>query len=158
MIIKKGIIKMKDKFFRILSPITLIIVGVLNIAVIYFAVFAVKKLLAFTTAYAIFFAIMELFAIVIAVLITKSILTQGIKFSEESLEFTALDDNNIVRYCDIESVEIQKDEKASLKKNFNDRHSFVIFNMKDDTRLTVDIGLTSKKTLSKIKNEIDNRI
>lgn len=149
---------MKDKFFRILSPITLIIVGVLDIAVIYFAVFAVKKLLAFTTAYAVFFAVMELFAIVIAVLITKSILSQGIKFSEESLEFTAIDDNNIVRYSDIESVEIEKDDKASFKKNFNDRHSFIIFNMKDGTRLTVDIGLTSKKTLNKIKNEIQERL
>lgn len=149
---------MKKKFVRILSPMTLAVVGVLDIAVIYFAFFAVKRLIAFTTKYAIFFAIMELFAFVVSIFVTKNILSQGIIFYDDRLEFTALDENNVVKYEDIDRIETKKDTAASLVKNFVDRQSKIIFYLKDDGILTVDIGLTTNKALNKISREISEQI
>lgn len=151
-------IKENNAFFRIISPPTLAIVAVLDLAVVYFAFFAVKKLIAFTTKYAIFFAIMELFAIVISVLVTKNIIAQGIIFNDDFMEFTAFDENNTVRYDEIEAVETKRDSKASLIKNFNDRHSFLIFKMKDESTIMVDIGLTTAQTLAKACDEITKHI
>lgn len=149
---------MKNKFIRILSPITISVVTVLNIAVIYFAVFAVKKLIEFTTVYAIFFAVMEVFAIVVAALVTKNVLSQGVKFYDDRLEFTAIDDDNIIYYDDIISIKTEKDDKASLVKNFVDRQSKIIFALKEDKVISVDIGLTTKKTLNNLEKEINTKI
>lgn len=149
---------MKDKFIRVISPITLLVVGVLDIAVIGFAVFTVKKIIEFTTVFVIIFAIFEAFAIIVAVLVTKEVLIHGVVFRENELEFTALDENNIFTYSDIISVKAERFDKASLIKNFNDRHSNLIFTLSNDRIVTVDIGLTSKKTLNRIYDEIQLRI
>lgn len=149
---------MKDKFIRVISPITLLVVGVLDIAVIGFAVFTVKKIIEFTTVFVIIFAIFEVFAIIVAVLVTKEVLIHGVVFRENELEFTALDENNIFTYSDIISVKAERFDKASLIKNFNDRHSNLIFTLSNDRIVTVDIGLTSKKTLNRIYDEIQLRI
>ncbi|MGN1122837.1 MAG: hypothetical protein ACI4RR_00720 [Eubacterium sp.] len=149
---------MKDKFIRVISPITLLVVIVLDIAVIGFAVFTVKKIIEFTTVFVIIFAVFEAFALIVAALVTKEILTQGVIFRENELEFTALDENNIFTYSDIISVKTEKFDKASLVKNFNDRHSNIEFTLTGDSIITVDIGLTSKKTLKKLYDEILTRI
>lgn len=149
---------MKDKFIRVISPITLLVVIVLDIAVIGFAVFTVKKIIEFTTVFVIIFAVFEIFALIVAALVTKEILTQGVIFRENELEFTALDENNIFTYSDIISVKTEKFDKASLVKNFNDRHSNIEFTLTGDSIITVDIGLTSKKTLKKLYDEILARI
>ena len=112
---------MKDKFFRIISPVTLAVVIVLDVAIVAFAAFSVKKLLYFANFYAILFGICEVFALVMAVLVTKDVVTQGIKFGAAQLEFTNLDKDNVFSYDEILSVETQKDKKASLVKNFRDR-------------------------------------
>ena len=113
---------MKDKFFRIISPITLSVVIVLDVAIVAFAAFSVKKLLYFANFYAILFGICEVFALVMAVLVTKDVVTQGIKFGDAQLEFTNLDKDNIFSYDEILSVETQKDKKA---KNAVKRRSAV---------------------------------
>ncbi len=141
---------MKERFFRIISPITLAVVAVLDIAIIAFAVFSVRKLMAFANFYAILFAVFEIAAIILAVFVTKDVLTQGIKFRDDEMEFTHLDTDNVFKYSDIASVDTEKDDKASLVKNFRDRQSKVIFTMKDDSVITVELGLTSKKTLSAV--------
>lgn len=149
---------MKDKFFRIISPVTLTVVTVLDAAIVVFAAFSVKKLLSFANFYAILFGICELFALVMAVLVTKDVLTQGIKFSDTQLEFTHIDVDNIFSYDEILSVETQKDVKASLVKNFRDRQSKVILNLTDDRTVTVDIGITTNKTLKAVSDEIISRL
>ncbi|MGN1329587.1 MAG: hypothetical protein ACI4V4_07795, partial [Eubacterium sp.] len=103
---------MKEKFFRIISPLTLSIVIVLDVAIVAFAAFSVKKLLYFANFYAILFGICELFALVLAVFVTKDVVTQGIKFSDTQLEFTNFDKDNIFSYDEILSVETQKDKTA----------------------------------------------
>ena len=149
---------MKNKFYRIISPVTFLVVLVLDISVIAYAVFAVKKLLENLSVYSVIFAIIDLFAIVVGALVSKYVISQGIVFNETSFEFTALDENNIFNYDDIESIKINKDTKASLKKNFNDRQSQIIIEEKDGKVTTVDIGLTSMKKLKKIENEILSHI
>ena len=143
---------MKNKFYRIISPVTFLVVLVLDISVIAYAVFAVKKLLENLSVYSVIFAIIDLFAIVVGALVSKYVISQGIVFNETSFEFTALD------YDDIASIKINKDTKASLKKNFNDRQSQIIIEEKDGKVTTVDIGLTSMKKLKKIENEILSHI
>lgn len=149
---------MKNKFYRIVSPVTFLVVLVLDISVIAYAVFAVKKLLENLSVYSVIFAIIDLFAIVVGALVSKYVISQGIVFNETSFEFTALDENNIFNYDDIAIIKINKDTKASLKKNFNDRQSQIIIEEKDGKVTTVDIGLTSMKKLKKIENEILSHI
>lgn len=149
---------MKNKFYRIISPVTFLVVLVLDISVIAYAVFAVKKLLENLSVYSAIFAIIDLFAIGVGAVVSKYVISQGIVFNETSFEFTALDENNIFNYDDIASIKINKDTKASLKKNFNDRQSQIIIEEKDGKVTTVDIGLTSMKKLKKIENEILSHI
>lgn len=152
---------MKDKFIRVLSPITLAVVAIFDIATAFYGVFAVKRvvevfkyvIIASKTS-AFFFAAIEVFAIILAVLVTKEILSHGVQFYDDELEFTALDSDNIFAYDDIVRVETQKDDKVSLVKNFIDRQSKVILTLKDERVVTIYIGLTTKGTLKKVADEI----
>ena len=146
---------MKNKLYRIISPVTLLVVLALDAATVAYAVFAVKKLIQNVSVYSVLFAIIDLFAIVVAVLVSKYVVSQGIVFGDETFEFTAHDENNVFNYDDVENIKIHKDTKASLKKNFNDRQSQVIITLKNGGVVTVDIGLTSMKKLKKIENEIN---
>ncbi|MDE6111554.1 MAG: hypothetical protein K2F65_06540 [Eubacterium sp.] len=149
---------MKKKFIRIISPNTIIVIALLDVAVIGFAVFSVKKIIEVQNLYSIFFGIIELLAIIVAALVTKEIISNGIVFYEDRMEFTGIDDKNIFFYNDIAEVETYQDTKASLKKNFIDRHSLIIVTQNDDTVTTVDVGLTSKKLLTKFKKELAEHI
>ena len=100
---------------------------------------------------------MEVFVLILAVLMIREVVRHGVKFKETEFEFTALDDNNIFAYADIEGIETQRDDKASLTKNFDDRHSIIILTIKGGKTVAVDIGLTGKKKLLQIKNEIEQR-
>lgn len=149
---------MKEKFIRVLSPFTLAFVIVLDAAVIVFAYYAVKKLSEQLSAINIIFSIIEFAAIIVAVLVTKEVLTNGVKFSDDKVEFTGVDDNNIFDYADIVKIESSKDNKASLKKNFIDRYSSIIIFLKDESVVTIELGLTTAGTLRKIADELNERI
>ena len=128
---------MKDKFIRILSPIQIFVVGLLDIAVVGYAIFAVKTLAKRQATSVIFFAACVVLAFIVAVLVTKEIVSHGVKFHDDELEFTGIDNDNIFAYEDIVKVETEKDEKASLVKNFVDRQSKIIFTLKDERVVTV---------------------
>ena len=149
---------MKEKFVRIISPLTLAIVIVLDAATIGYAIFAIKKIIDYPSANAIIFSACDFAALIIAVIVTTQTLPNGIKLYDDEVEFTGLDDDNIFAYNDIVSVETEKDTKASLVKNFNDRQSRIILNFKDDKTVTIDIGLTSRRTLEKVANEIRSKL
>ena len=149
---------MKNKLYRIISPVTLLVVLALDTATVAYAVFAVKKLIQNVSVYSVLFAIIDIFAIVVAVFVSKYVVSQGMVFSDETFEFTALDENNVFNYDDVENIKIHKDTKASLKKNFNDRQSQVIITLKNGGVVTVDVGLTSMKKLKKIENEINSHL
>ena len=149
---------MKDKFIRILSPIQIFVVGLLDIAVIGYAIFAVKTLAKRQATSVIFFAACVVLAFIVAVLVTKEIVSHGVKFHDDELEFTGIDNDNIFAYEDIVKVETEKDEKASLVKNFVDRQSKIIFTLKDERVVTVYIGITTKSALKKVSDEINSRL
>lgn len=149
---------MKDKFIRVLSPFTLAFVLLLDIAVIVFAYYAVKKLSEQLSAVNVIFAVIEIAAILIAVLVTKEVFTNGVRFRNNEVEFTGVDDNNLFNYTDIVKIESSKDNKASLKKNFVDRYSSIIIYLKDESVVTIELGLTTNKTLKKIADELNSRI
>lgn len=148
---------MKDKFIRVLSPITAAVILLLDIAVVAYGVFAVKKVIELRSAAAIFFAAVEVAAIIIAILVTRESLKNGVVFREDEFEFTGLDDNNIFDYSNIENVESFKDTTPSLVKNFIDRHSVLTLTLKEDKVVTIDIGLSPKYTLDLIHKEICQR-
>lgn len=149
---------MKNKFLRILSPITLVVVAILDAAVIGYGIYAIKRLIAVQNATIIIFAVCDLAALIIAALVTKEVLSNGVKFYGDEMEFTGLDNDSIFAYADIEKVETEKDTKPSFVKNFVDRQSKVILTLKDERVVTIDVGLTTKNGLKKIEDEINSRI
>lgn len=149
---------MDKKFIRVLSPITIAVVAILDVATIAYGIFAINKIITLRSATAIFFGAIEIFAVIIGILVTKEVFTNGVVFRDDELEFIGIDGDNIFAYDEIEKVETYQDTAASLKKNFIDRHSLLIFSLDDDKVATIDIGLTTKGTLQKIVNELSNRI
>jgi hypothetical protein len=131
---------------------------VLDIAVIIFGYYAVKKLSQQMSAINIIFSLIVLFAFIVAIFVTKEVFNNGVKFDSNEVEFTGLDDNNIFEYSNIEKVESSKDTAASMKKNFVDRYSSIIIYLNDNSVVTIELGLTTKKTLKKITDEINSRI
>ncbi len=149
---------MNNKFMRILSPIQLAVVGILDIAVIGYLIFAIKRLIQNPRTTVIIFTAGVAVALIIAILVTKEVLSHGVKFLDDEMEFTGIDGENIFTYDNITSVETKKDDKASLVKNFVDRQSQIILTLKDGKVVTISIGLTTKSTLKKIADEISARI
>lgn len=144
----------KKNFIRTLSPITITVVSLLDIATIVYGVFSIAKVIELKNSASIFFLLCELFAIVIAILVSKEVLSNGIEFKEDEIEFIGLDNDNTFKYEEIEKVEIYQDTNASLVKNFNDRHALIILTLKDDKMCTLDIGLITRKTLKNIIEKI----
>lgn len=150
---------MKKEFIRIVSPISVLTALILDSASIWLTVFVINNFISKKVdGMSIAFAVMLIFALIISVLFTKEIFSNGIIFYEDRCEFNALDNDNVIYYKDIESIENYKDTKASLKKNFNERHSLIIFNLKNDMTHTVDIGLSTNKTLNKIISKLNEYI
>lgn len=152
---------MNDKFIRLLSPISLAVYGILDLAVLGFGVFAIKKATMMLNTWVIIFIAIEIFAIIIAIIGTKELLSNGVKFSDDEAEFTGVDDNNIVAYDDIITIEAYRDTAASFTKNFDMRHSLLIFTLKDESgekTNTIDIGLINNGALNKVLNEFKKHI
>ena len=149
---------MKDKFISVISPISLSVVLLFDAAVAYYTYIAVKKVVTENSTFALIFILLQLAAVVIAALTTREVLRHGVRITDKYVEFTALDSDNKVRFDEIESIAVQKDTKASLRKNFVNRYSSLIFYLNDDTVLTVELGLTTKRKLAQIESEINSRL
>ena len=135
---------MKDKFIRILSPMTLAVVILLDLAVIGYGVFAVYRLTQVRTGMTVIFAIIEIAAIVIAVLTTKETVKNGLLLRATDFEFTGMDKDNVYAYNQIKDITGYKDEAPSLVKNFIDRHAVLTLTLTDDTTVLLDLGLCKK--------------
>ena len=149
---------MEDKFIRIISPVSLPVILLFDAAVGYYMYIAVIKIMADKGAFATIFLVLQSFAVIIAILATREVLRHGVMITDKYVEFTALDSDNKVRFDEIDRIEIVKDTKASLKKNFVNRYSSLVFYLKDDEVLTVELGITTKRKLTKIETEINKRI
>ena len=149
---------MKNRFIRIVSPISVAMALMLDAAVIYFAYYAYTKLSAEISLINIVFAIIVICSVTLAVFYSREVLRHGIRFKENELEITFLDENNIFRYEDIERAEFFRDTKASFKKNFVDRYSRLTVYLKDEAAVNIELGLTTKRKLRKIENELNIRM
>ena len=127
-------------------------------AVIGYGIFAIKKIIQAPRGPVIFFALCELVALVIAVLVTKETFSNGVKFYDDEMEFVGLDSENIFNYDDVLEVRTEKDTATSFTKNFIDRQSKIILTLKDDKIITIDIGITTKNALAEIEKEIKSRV
>ncbi|HIZ12054.1 MAG TPA: hypothetical protein IAA41_08170 [Candidatus Eubacterium faecavium] len=148
---------MKDKFIRVISPVSTAIVAILDAAVLGYGIFAVVKLIENISGMSVIFAVLEVAAIVVAVLVSKEVLSNGVIFSDDEAEFTGVDDNNIITYNSVKSIEAYKDTAASLTKNFDMRHSLLIFTLEGKKINTIDLGLVTNKTLNTILDEFRTR-
>lgn len=148
---------MKDKKINIISPAVAIIVAILDLAVLGYGIFAAVKLVEQFSSLSIIFAVIEVFALVIAVLVSKEVLSNGVVFRDDEAEFTGVDDNNIITYEDVREIEAYKDTAASLTKNFDMRHALIMFTMKDKKVNTIDLGLMPNSTINKILDEFRER-
>ncbi len=145
---------MKDKNLRILSPIQLIVVGILDIAVIVLGIIAIKNIIIFASMQNIFFLACEVIALIVAILTTKEILSHGVIFRDDEFEFTGIDENNLFEYESITGISAEKDEAPSFVKNMLDREACITFSLKNEQIITINLGFTTKNTLQKICDEI----
>lgn len=148
---------MKDKKIRIISPAVSVIVAILDAAVLGYGIFAVVKLVEQLSSMSIIFAVIEVFALIVAILVSKEVLSNGVIFRDDEAEFTGVDDNNIIIYEDVHEIEAYKDTAASLTKNFDMRHALIMFTMKDKKVNTIDLGLMPNSTINKILDEFKAR-
>lgn len=150
---------MKKDFFRIISPFSVFIAAVLDIGSIWLSVFVIKDLTSGNAdTMSIIFAVMVVFAVILSILFTKEIFSNGIIFYDDRCEFNAIDNDNVIYYKDIKSIEDYKDTKASLRKGFNERNSLIIFNLSNNTVHTINIGFTTSRTLKKAIEKINEHI
>lgn len=131
---------------------------ILDTAVIYYIIYAFNKLGEKLSAINTLFAIIAFCSLLLAIFYSREVIRHGIKFKENEFEITFLDENNVIRYEDIESLESFIDTKASLKKNFVDRYSRLTINLKDESAITLELGLTTKRKLRRIEEEIRSRL
>lgn len=148
---------MKDKTIRIISPAVTAITAILDAAVLGYGVFAVVKLIQQFGTMSVIFAVIEVFALIVAVFVTKEVLSNGVIFRDDEAEFTGVDDNNIITYDDVKEIEAYKDTAASLTKNFDMRHALIMFTMKNKKVNTIDLGIISNGTINKILDEFKAR-
>ena len=149
---------MKNRFIRTLSPITAVVISVLDIAVAFFAVLSVSFFKTEGGLRPYIFLALEIFAVIVAILVTKEVLLGGIVFREDEIEFNMIDEDNVFLYEDIAKVEIYKDNSASLTKNFNDRHALITIETKDGNAHPLDAGLIDVKKVKSIKKELEKHI
>lgn len=149
---------MKKKLIRVLSPITIGVFTLLDFAVIYFGYEAIIKFAASVSPITIFFLAVEIAAVIIAILVTKEIFSNGIVFYEDEMEFTGIDENNTVEYSRIKTVKLFKDNAASLVKNFNDRHTVIFFTFDNGETLSLDVGITTNRLIYAVEKELKARL
>ena len=103
------------------------------------------------------FAIIEIAAIVIAVLTTKETVKNGMLLRATDFEFTGMDKDNVYAYDQIKDITGYKDEAPSLVKNFIDRHAVLTLTLTDDTTVLLDLGLCQKRTLEAVQKALCER-
>ena len=149
---------MKDKFVMCLSPITAGVAFVMAVAVVFNAYFCFTKVSEGFDWKVGVYVLVEIVAAVVVALMIKEVFKTGVRFTSDKAEFTGVDENNMFEYSHIKKIQTGRDTKASLKKNFVDRYSHIIIFLDDDSVVTIELGLTTKRTLKKIENEFNARI
>lgn len=149
---------MEEKFIRVNSPLAFLVTVCFDVAALFFLSISVYGIIKERNVFTVLSLVICLTVQIIAIMVTVTQRKKGVKFYKDKAEFTFLDENNIYEYKDVNKIETHKDTGASLKKNFVDRYSSVIIYLNDGTVATVELGITTKKTLLKIEKEFVIRI
>lgn len=145
------------KFINTTSIITAFVVLLLDISIVAFLILCAQKMMAQVSSAGIIFAVMMVFAAIVAIRVTINQFKTGIEFKDDKCVFNALDSDNEFSYSDIEKIEIQKDDKISFKKNFIDRYGYIALTTANGRIHTITLGLVTRKKLIKIKQQIEMR-
>lgn len=146
------------KFVRCVSIFALAVAIILDTACAVFSVYSIISLRERADFWGITFVVIMLFSDALGVLFTKETLSNGVKFFDDYVEFTGIDENNVYKYSDIERVESSRDTRASFRKNLVDRYSNVTLYLRDESIVSIQLGLTSGKTLKKITDELTSHL
>lgn len=146
------------KFVRCVSIFALAVAIILDAACTVFSVYSIISLRERADFWGIAFVVIMLFSDALGVLFTKETLSNGVKFFDDYVEFTGIDENNVYKYSDIERAESSRDTRASLRKNLVDRYSNVTLYLRDESIVSIQLGLTSGKTLKRITDELTSRL
>lgn len=149
---------MKDKFIRIVPPISFFVIAVFDLAAVALTAVSVANITKRLDFYSVCFVIIQAVIIIVAALTTREQLKNGVLFKADGLEFTALDENNEFKYSEIERAEVFKDTTPSFKKRLVQRYSSVILYLKDGSVATIELGLTTKRALIKTEQELNERL
>ena len=149
---------MEDKFIRTVPPLSLAIIAVFDAVSLFFCGLAAVALWRERTFFTAAFMLMMLVDIVIAVRATHNVWQSGVLFEQDAVPFTALDGNNGFRYNEVNSAEVYKDSRVSLKKTYTERYSSVILHLTDCSTVTVELGATTKKKLRPSDLKLQERI
>ena len=129
---------MENKFIRIISPFSYAMALLFDIFVAAFMITAFNKIMTEVSLINIAFLIITIISAVIAVLTSKEVFSAGVKFDDNQFEFTAIDNDNVFKYSEVERIESSKDVSASFKKGFVDRYSHIIIYSKSGNVTTID--------------------
>ena len=149
---------MRNKLIRVISPLSTFILFALDAIALVMTYLSVRAVVGKASFYTVCFLLIMIIVLTALILATRSIFNNGIIFYDDKLEFTALDSDNVFHYSAISRVEAHKDSAASLKKKYTERYSSLILYLNDGTVATIELGATTKKKLSLIEKEINNRI
>ena len=149
---------MNNQFIRIISPFSVAIALLFDAGAAFLMVTGIQKVQWQATPLHLLFLLIALGSVFLAFFYTREVLRHGILLKKKSLEITSLDENNEFAYCQIEHFEITRDTKASFRKNFVDRYSHLILYLKDQSIVTIDLGLTTGKTLTHIETALQEKI
>ena len=75
---------MDKKFIRIISPFSLVIISALDVSVLAFSAYAIKKLTEHTDTYTVIFAVIDVIALLTAVFASKEVFSNGVRFNPAS--------------------------------------------------------------------------
>ena len=148
---------MKNKFIRIIQPLSLLALFLLDMSALLLLYLIIKRIISGVDFYSVCLIIIDMTVLITGAVSTRQLLKSGVKISEDKIEFTALDKDNLYSFSNIKKAEYHRDSKASFRKSFTDRYSSIIFYLKDGSVATVELGFTTKRTLNKIADEINKR-
>ena len=149
---------MKNKFIRIIQPLSCLSLAALIICSLILLYIAVKLVISSVSFYSVCIVIISVTVLITACVSLIRSMRHGVTFDDSAFSFSDLDGENEFGYFYVEKAEGHRDAKVSFKKSFTDRYSSVIIHLKDGSAVTVELGYTTKRNLDKIVDEINKSV
>ena len=149
---------MKNKFIRVIQPLTLLSLILLILCSIAILCIGIKLIINNVNFYSVCILIISITVLLTAVASLIKNMKNGVTFDDSGFRFSGPDGENEFGYFYVTKAEGHRDAKVSFKKSFTDRYSSVILHLKDGSIVTVELGFTTKRNLDKIVDEINKSV